>query len=209
MSSRRCLRLALLVLVGSAACDDDDPTIPFVPLSEAEAELVGVGLWRQSHGVSLEIPLGFDVAVGAPLARAPVSIDRRDEGSPACPLAGSVRHEVTVTGTVDDETGAGSLTIVTEQIHESCTFQEGQLVFTLDGNPRVTTELDFSTDGAGNFETSGTLTGEVDATVGETVGRCPVDLTFDGGETATGAASYQIAGTMCGVGVSASFTRGG
>ncbi|HSM05833.1 MAG TPA: hypothetical protein VK858_14545 [Longimicrobiales bacterium] len=209
MSSRRCLRFALPVLVGLAACDDDDPTVPFVPLSEAEAELVGVGLWRQSHGVSLEIPLGFDFAVGSPVARAPVSIDRKDEGSPACPLAGSVRYEVTVTGTVDDETGAGSLTIVTEQVHESCTLQEEQLVFTLDGNPGVTTEVDFSTDGVGNFETSGTMTGEVDAMVGETVGRCPVDLAFEGGETSTGAASYQIAGTMCGVEVSASFTRGG
>jgi hypothetical protein len=192
------LGLSLGTVLALGACDDDEPAV--IPLTASEAELLGVGMWRGGWEVGVSIPVGFGTAARLPLAAQTVDYD--DEIVVSCGLGGQVTNALSIFAVVNQETGAGEASITNVQTHEACTFQEGGTTFTVNGAPGVTTVWEFEGDGAGNTTFTGSITGAVDASVGESSGLCPVDLGFDGALTGGTQVDLSIAGDVCGQAVS-------
>lgn len=205
LTLRHLRRRALAALVfgvalATTACDDDEPVA--VPLTASEAELLGVGMWRQGFSVGVSIPIGFGSTAGAPVAAQTVEVD--DEVLVSCELGGQVSNALSVFSVVDEETGAGEASITIVQSHDSCTFQEGGTTFTVSGAPNITTVWEFDGDGAGNMDFTGSIMGGVTASTGEASGQCPIDIAFDGALTAGTSVDFSIAGEVCGRAVSRS-----
>lgn len=205
MRRTRVGTIALLATLGLGACGDG-ATAPGATLSGPEAEAIATFLMTSSLDASDQ---GFAAAPAAtdPLtARAVVDIDETVTAVIPCPLGGSVAVSQAVVGSVDTETGAMDLDAAQVQTHQDCAArdQEGSFDFVLNGAPDVNTSLTLSVDGLGALDMGGSMTGAIDWSSGDRSGTCSLTMEFSGGMDANGAASFTLAGSICGVDVTQS-----
>lgn len=210
MSRSRVLSgLTVALALGLAACGGDT-TSSGDPLSEAEAAELAEAIAEGGFA-------GFGT-FGAPAMRAPgetaanVTITLNDTypcndegGTGTVTIAGSMSVNV------NDQTGAGTFGFdYTLTPHGCQVITASDLVFTLDGDPnlQVDGEFSFSETGAeGTLNYNGGFAWE--ASDGR-AGSCGVDLTanydFNFSTTGTSSASATLTGTVCGVTVNRTFS---
>jgi len=188
--------LGLLLVTGLAACDNS--TGPSDDLTQAEAQALAQVILTQTFAAgdpgSAALP-----ASTAPVARQVVDFGNEVSVELACPLGGSVSADVSASGTIDSESGAADLQFSSTQIHEACQVQpeEADEVFTLNGSPSIASTFAFISDGAGTFQTSGSIQGSVSWAAGDRSGSCVIALEFSGSGDAQGAGSFSLVGGVC------------
>lgn len=204
MSQRRFLgAVAVLAVLATTACVED-PIQPdlLIPLSEAEAELLGLQVFRQALSVGLEASRGADSsAVAAPM----LAVERafvEDSVTVACDLGGTLKNKIELSVEVDQEAGVGSLTLTLTQSHTGCLTKENDVEFRMDGAPAVVLSMKLDFDSSGTMRGSGTVTGGVTASVDYRSSTCVTDLAFTTLDQADGTSTSTVSGTMCGQAVS-------
>ena len=149
MSCRRRFRatplgLAVLALVGCVddpSALDDDP----IPISRAEAELLGLGVLRDAlearlvAGADDALEAGAQATGGA--AMDTVLVSAAFDTTVSCAMAGSIYLALALSGEVDDVNGGGLLDLSAVQVHRDCREQEGGEVFSLRGSPSIRPSL--------------------------------------------------------------------
>lgn len=198
------LGLAAATAALVAGCGDD-PVAPSSgdELSAAEAAAISAFLVGQSlEGWNFD-DIGGPSASIAPSASvgAPISIDFSTEASVDCPEGGTVFLSVDVTGSIDDETQSGNLSLSLIESLDACAFPAEGTVFTLHTSPDLELEGDFTWQNGQPVGTqSFTFAGGVQwgAADGRS-GSCAVDLhvtLYEDGSTLE-------SGTVCGSSLSA------
>lgn len=194
-------RAALLlgVLLSSACIDDPAGPDDGIPLSEAEAELLGLQVFRQALIARLETETQEQRVLqpGGPVA-APVDISDQVSFTIPCDQGGDIASEILLAGTVDDQTGLGSLTLTITQRHEDCAVEDQGVAFLLTGDPGITTTIRATAEVPGVVALTGTMRGAVDAWVDGNVGRCEVNVAIAGVEVEGQASAYTMSGSVCG-----------
>lgn len=207
------LRISLFLLslpaaLAISACGGDDPVGETLSLTPVQAEYLARGLVIQSYGALTSNSLGSpSSSLPEDLAAVARPFDREVSVTAPCDPSGSVEIDLDLAGTVDDETLAMDLTLALVQDHRNCAMEaeDGSVSLVLNGAPDLTTLLALSFDGVETIELSGSVTGGLevlDALTGEGTLGCPVSLTFSGGASPQGPASFSLEGTVCGVAVS-------
>lgn len=205
--SSRTRWLAAALLLTAAACSDDDPAGPTGDLTATEAsELAGIV-------AQLGVQQGFSAAgsstasapAGGPLA-APIAFENTSEFSTGCPQGGTVAIQATISGTVDNETGAIDSDLAVVQTHSSCQVSGGQTgtVYTLDGAPDLAISMTVTTSPqAGTFNVTGAFDGAVSWAADGRSGTCTMDLDVTStGNTLSASGSNTVSGSVCGIAVS-------
>ncbi len=183
----------------------DTVTVPDTDLTPEERALLASALFGQALGASLEIPLQTTSSAQGPEA-APVQFSTTVEATIPCQLSGQLASEASVSGTVDNETGAADVTFTVTQTHSACTVNaSGGLEIQIDGDPGTTLDLDFTSDGSGGFEASGSLIGGTLYAIGDRSGGCDTNLFFSGSGSDAGG-EFILSGTVCGANLTISFT---
>lgn len=201
---RRFLSVLTIAFVsgGVVACSDD-PTGATGELTEQQAQELAEVIFVQGFTLSNSSfdpasPFAGDPALQA-AAGVPVDFDFGPESVP-CEFGGNVTVEGSLTGDVDQETGAGTLDFSLTQVHDDCGVQsEAGTSFTLNGNPNTGLDLGFDFAETGDFTMSGTMGGGVAWLTGGNSGTCTISLTINAsGNVETEAFSGSVTGTACG-----------
>jgi hypothetical protein len=111
-------------------------------------------------------------------------------------------------GQMDDETGEGTLSFMLTQIHEGCVGEaDDGTVFTLDGAPSVTAQLDMEV-AEEMLAFDGSFMGAVDWTAADQrEGTCTIDVTFSMDVNAgMQSGSTTMQGSVCGIDFSKSLS---
>lgn len=190
--------LASMIAMTSACIDDpaslyDDP----IPITEAEAELLGLGLWRQSLEAGLAVEQDTEQASPARVAGVPEFFSASDSTTVACTLGGSVRVAAEISGSYDVEVGTAELDFTVRETHDSCREVDGETTYTLIGAPDVTVTFDFQRAPDGVIDVTGGLTGGIVAFTGGRSLYCQLDLLVSG-RVADGVTMVAARGTVCG-----------
>lgn len=194
----RLPHLAVVLALAAAGCIDD-PTLTAdgIPLSQREAQLLGVEFVRQAFENGLPEGSGDGAAAGE-VARAPVFSKERADITVPCPLGGGLELQLELTVAMDDETGVGTLALEMVKRHRSCVLEQDGVTFTVNGDPDLATALELYADGTGRLEIRGSLRGGVDVSADGRTGVCRVALDMEGEQAAGGALSYRVTGRSCG-----------
>jgi hypothetical protein len=198
--------MLLTASVGVAACGSDNGTEPTGdPLTQAEAEaLAGILMSQSYQGAD---PGALPVADGPQLV--PVSIETTVDVTVPCALGGGIAVHGTLTIVGDSDVEGGTIDYVVTQTHADCVAQdmENQLIFTLNGNPDMTTDLHLTSDPLGALTLDGGISGTLAWVTGDKSGSCGIEITFEGSaDPGTGAASSLVSGMVCGVSISQQVT---
>ena len=198
--------LALAATVVFAGCGDDDSVSP-TNLTEAEATELASAIFSQSFFQALSLQAGVPAqSADGPAA---VTFNETVDISADCPLGGMVSLMGTTSGDVDDQTGAGEISITVELEHSGCVVQGDEgTQFTLTGNPNLAFSFNITTDGGDNSAFSGGILGGVEFATSEKDGNCSIDYDFSGEASANGF-SFATTGSVCGVDVSQNLTISG
>ena len=197
----RCAAIALIVAAG--ACDESPTNVGDLSQAEAEAlaEVVSSQVIDGAFGASQR-----GSSASAPAA-ATVNYEESVSFTGECELGGTVSIDADYEGEMDDETGEGTLSFVMTQMHDGCMGEaDDGTVFTLDGAPSVTAELDMEV-AEEMFAFDGSYNGAVDWATGDRDGTCTIDVTFSvdlNGGMQSGSASMQ--GSVCGIDFSKSLS---
>jgi len=198
--------MALTLILGMGACIDDPTLVDDdpIPLSRAEAELLGLEVLRDF----LEIAFSVDPQAAAEASAAAVgpaaaifTFDQSSDTTFTCELGGTIDSHLEVSGTVDDVTNEAELLAVVVQTHRGCVAGEGDQLFTIDGLPNLTATFAFSLDGTGGVALEGSFEGAITASAGGRSGICVADVHFSGSVDSTGEDQFTVGGTMCGAAV--------
>lgn len=193
--------LACMVVTASACIDDpaslyEDP----IPITEAEAELLGLGLWRQSLEAGLAAEQDSGPSSSLRVAGVPEVFAATDSTTVTCTLGGSVRVVATISGSYDADTGTAELGFTVRETHDYCRQQDGETTYTLIGAPDVTVAFDFQQAADGTIDVLGGLTGGIVAFTGGRSLHCGLDLAVTG-RIADGVTTTSVRGTVCGAAV--------
>ncbi len=191
--------LAALGLVLFGACSDSQDVAGPGGDQLTPAEAAGVSSFFVGQAFS-----GWDFNAlggggggGAALqSGAPITVDFTDAVEAACPEGGSVSVSVAIAGTIDDQTGAGDLSLDVVTSAAACGIVADGTGFTVDTNPDLTLTGDFTfADGA--------LVGDSDLSYAGALmwfaedgrsGSCTYDVVVTLSESGTTVAN----GTVCG-----------
>jgi len=196
--------LPLVAALTLSGCRDT-VTVPDTDLSPEERALLASALFDQALSASLEIPLQEGSSAQGPEA-APQQFSTTVEATIPCQLSGQVASEAVVSGTVDDETGAADVDFTVTQEQAACTVNaSGGLEIRIDGDPGTTLSLEFTTDGAGEFEAVGSLRGATLYEIGDRSGGCDTNLFFSGSGGDAGG-EFILSGTVCGANLTINFS---
>jgi len=186
------------------ACEDGEDLIapPQGDLSSAEAEslnetIVGLAFqgWGFDQAAASRVPAPGE-GVSMSLAGVPINIDWALSVSTACDEGGTFAVTGAVTGTIDDQTQAGTLALDVATSMTDCGFLAEDQIFMFTTNPDLQLEGMVSWDQNGLVGTSTfTYIGGIDWSAADgRSGSCSFDLMVslaqDGAETASG--------TICG-----------
>ena len=206
--------LLVLLLLPVAACIDDPASLyeDPIPLTEEEAEILGLGIWRDAIEARLDVEadtveLAQLGALAGPAA-APVPFAASASQVTPCTLGGDVSTEAGLTGFVDEEAGEVLLDFRIVQTHEDCREQGDGTTYTLIGAPSITAEFIFDFDVQGHFDIDGSITGGIVVLTGGRSVACQVDLAFTGQQDPGQPATSTVRGTLCGVPVERTATEG-
>jgi hypothetical protein len=212
MKSLRAGALVLAWLAATTACvDDPTNTGSPIPMTLAEAEVLGLDVLYHALAARLEADIDEDApgagpnlagaaGYGAHAAGVPVEIDEQASAAIPCATSGDIQVTVAAFGTIDDEAGTGDLTFRIVLDHEACeTSREGH-EFELAGFPDLAVELRFTATQNDRL----TLYGEIDGGVlvsrdGSFLGLCVADVVITGAVDAeTQMMPISMTGSMCG-----------
>jgi len=193
--------LASMVVAASACIDDpaslsEDP----IPITEAEAELLGLGLWRQSLEAGLAVEQDSGPSSSLRVAGVPEVFAATDSTTVTCTLGGSVSVVATVSGSYDADAGTAELGFSVRETHDWCRERDGETTYTLIGAPDVTVAFDFRQAADGAVDVTGALTGGIVAFTGGRSLYCELDLAVSG-RIADGVTTTSVRGTVCGAAV--------
>lgn len=189
------------------ACEDGADVIapPQGDLAPAEAEslnetIVGLAFqgWGFDQAAASRVPAP-GAGVSMSLAGVPINIDWAVSVSTACDEGGTFGVDGAISGSIDDQTLAGSLTLDVATSMTDCGFLAEEQVFTFNTNPDLQLEGSVSWDqnglvGTSTFTYNGGLDwAAADGRSGSCTFNVSVSLAQDGAETASG--------TVCGVSV--------
>ena len=198
MKRSKVALVGLVAMAGMAACDDSTGPGPDSSLTEAEAAAMAEIFLGQTFAAGQHGVMGQQV--GTPLlAAAVVQVENELEITLPCPLGGSVLSNRTLSGTVDQESGALDMQFRLVQTHQACVVQppDSEVRFTLDGAPDLTGAYSLALDGMGGYQADGTLAGAVAWAAEDRSGTCEVSLSFSGSGQAQGAFSLSLSGRVC------------
>lgn len=130
------------------------------------------------------------------LAGTPITIDYAVDASAGCPLGGELAVAGSITGSIDDQTFAGSLNLNVETSASNCGFLHEDTQFTLNTSPNLVLSGGFSFD-------QGELVGQAVFTYVGAVQWAADDgrsgsCTYDVSVTASETGSLVESGTVCG-----------
>ena len=205
MSTRRpFLLLALVSALAVGACVEDPiPPDIEIPLTEEEAELLGLQAFRSSLLRALEVTRDTAEAEAAGPSLVPTTFSFQDSLTIACARGGSITTTVTLSGTLDPDTGTGELDVVSVDRHEECVVEgESKVPFYVTGAPSLTLAFSMLFRSSGAIDTEGTMTGGVRGTAGYRSSTCEMSLTFSGTVQPDGSSMFKYKGTVCGTAIS-------
>jgi len=204
MSTRRpFLLLALMSALAVGACVEDPiPPDIEIPLTEEEAELLGLQAFRSALVRALEVTKDTTEAQAAGPSLVPTSFSFQDSLTTACARGGSITTTVTLSGTLDPDTDTGDLEVVSVDRHEDCQVDEGSVPFYLNGAPSLTLAFSMVFRPSGAIDTDGSMTGGVRATSGIHSSTCEVSVNFSGTAQPDGSSFFKYKGTVCGTAIS-------
>lgn len=194
---------AVAAMMSLAACSSDTVTAPqggdAVSANEAAAIsnfLVANAFAGWDFG---DIGGGGGGGGAALQSGVPITIDYAVDVSSACPLGGAIGVAGAISGSIDDQTLAGSLSLDFATSATSCAFVEEETRFTLDTNP------DLVLSGAFSFD-QGELVGDAVFTYVGAVSWATDDgrsgsCTYDVSVTASASGSLVESGTVCGASI--------
>jgi len=200
MMARALGSLATLLVLATSACVDDlvrpDEELP---LTEEEAELLGIEVFYDALVKALESSdASSNLRPPPALAFVRVPIFERDSTSRLCQFGGSIAIAVTVTGDADTVANVGSLDMTAVFTHVDCQNSEGATRFLINGAPHITLAMELLANGSGTTAITGRLFGAITASVGYRGNACEIDLPFNGASRPDGAATLVFTGTVCG-----------
>lgn len=179
--------LAALAVSAAACGGDKDSTGPSnsgnlsaAEVADALDALTAVGL--------LDFGLGFQPA-GLPVGLSAQTQSFTETAD--CPNGGTVR----VQGSASVNQTTGAVTVDIRQTHNGCkSASSSGRVWTFNGNPNLRTQMSASVNQTtGAFSLTGTITGGIRYSSGESSGSCAANITLSGNQN-----GGTISGTMCG-----------
>ena len=193
--------LALVGLVGVAACSGDDGVSPG-DLSDAEAQALAGVILQQAFASTAQIETTPAPAAVGP-ALVPVTFSRSVQTTVPCPLGGNVAVDASFDYVGDTEVEDAEIDFSITHLHDGCVVAtEGGTQFTLDGNADAPLTLGITVvSDATGADWDGGITGSVHWASGDRDGTCQVGLQF-GGSVTQDAASFNMSGAVCGTSVS-------
>lgn len=200
--------LAAIVLFGtvSACIDDPLPDTEGIPLTEAQAELLGLQTWRAA--LEARVAVDADTTAAASLramsltgaSLVPMSFSDSASVSEPCGISGSIDSDVFLAGVLDVETEEIALDFRIVQTHNVCRDQMDGTTTTLIGAPNIETEFVIATDGE-TLAVIGRVEGGIVIFSDGRSAQCDVQIGFAGLERPDGTSSYRLEGTVCGIAV--------
>lgn len=203
MNQRLVRILALVGVLGVAACGGDDPAAVGDQLSDIEAQDLAFVLLGAAFDTGLDGGSFVPAMVDGPAA-APFSIQGSVDDTAPCPQGGTVSVAGSISATGDDATGALNLTFDVNTSHSGCGVPGESMDFVLSSQLR--TMFSLNTSGAGDISWSGDVDGSVDWTGDNRSGTCTVDYSFDGDLVAETELTVTLTGTVCGTSINREFT---
>jgi hypothetical protein len=196
MMTRALGSLALLVLSTVGCVDDLVRPDEELPLTEEEAELLGLDLFYDAMVRALETSeASSNLRIAPAFVRVPIF--ERDSTTRLCEFGGSVAIKVTVTGDADTVAHVGTLDLTAVITHLDCQNSEGATRFLINGDPHITLAMELVGNGSGTTAITGRLFGAVTASAGYRGNTCEIDLPFNGSLRGDGAATLVFTGTVC------------
>ena len=201
--------VALALVLGVSGCIDDPTTLSEdgIPLTEEEAEFLGLSAWRQSVEARLESEA--EEPSGAPAAGPSLAVIQESAQASVtrpCDFGGTVQASIDVSLTYDDVADTGELEISIVQTHQDCSVDRNGTRLTLNGWPRLEASIDAARLAGGVKTLTASLGGGVRVTKDDRTGICTVDLSIEGTEQPDGSGAYSVSGTVCGAAIDASTT---
>jgi len=201
---RPALVLTCGLLLGAGACIDDPAALSGdpIPLSAAEAEILGVTVWRdiltqQTAAVANadNVASLIDFVVTADDRQVDVDLVLIEE----CDLGGDREVNGIVTGEAD-AAGNGFVQVEIVQKWEACALIEEDQRIRLTGAPDVDARIRYDFTAAGELDVEGRMEGSVLVEFPDgRAGDCPYSVTFSGAESlATGRFVFRAKGVACG-----------
>ena len=211
---KRSLYLVLLALL-PAACIDDPlaDRDEGIPITEGEAEILGIQVWRTAFLAreEIETPV-LDVrenpaATGStggvpgtpPVGMAPIELSGSSTEILPCPVSGDVVTDILFDLVVDDVTGLGEIDLSVTQAHRGCASEEEGVAVVLNADPGITLTMRLVQDQPDVVGITGTLRGGVDVLVDGKVDVCGITLSFAGVEIQGQESAFALAGEVCGM----------
>ena len=197
MMTRALGSLALLVLATVGCVDDLVRPDEELPLTEEEAELLGLDVFYDAMVRALETSqASSNLRIAPAFVRVPIF--ERDSTTRLCEFGGSVAITVTVTGEADTVAHIGTLDLTAVFTHVDCQNAAGAARFLINGAPHITLAMELVANGSGTTAITGRLFGAITASVGYRGNVCEIDLPFNGTLRPDGAATLVFTGTVCG-----------
>jgi hypothetical protein len=197
---KRISRLgAVAALAFFVGCGSDDVTAPMGgdQVSTNEAAAISSFLVANAFAGWNFGDIGGGGGGGASIrSGAPITIDYTLDVTNACPLGGQVGVSGSISGSIDDQTLAGSLSLDVATSATNCAFLHEETQFTLNTNPDLLLAGGFSFDqGELVGEALFTYTGAIGWTSNDgRAGSCAYDVSV----TASATGSFVESGTVCG-----------
>lgn len=195
--------VAVALLVTAACIDDpaalsDDP----LPLSAAEAEILGVTVWRdimlkqqEALANARNVQGLIDFVTQADDGRVDVELVLIEE----CELGGDREVDGTVVGEADPA-GNGFVEVEIVQRWDGCALIQGDQRLRLTGDPNVDARIRYDFTADGQFDVEGRMEGNVISQFPDgRSGSCVYSATFSGAESlTTGRFVFRTKGLVCG-----------
>jgi hypothetical protein len=185
--------LGTLAIVSFLAACSDGGVSPTEgdPLTDLESEaLAGELLEGAFSGMSAG--LSGQGTQSPNLSQVPISFSLDISHVESCEGSGTINLSVSMSGTIDDQTGEGDLALEIVETMNDCVVTAEGVVFTVNGNPNITMTGDFTMSGesiSGTFAFNGGFS--YSAADGR-VGSCGVDVDIVFSPT-----SLSFSGTVC------------
>ncbi len=189
---------ALSLVFALAACGDDGAGLDEGDLSDEEAAALSNVVMQQA------LVSGFGALAGGFGTDGPqgVTFSENLSNTESCPMGGSVSVSGGVTGDINPNTGASTVSLDIDMTHNACGVQDPSsgMIFTLNGSPNIGVNLDMSLSGAsGSY--SGSYSGAVSWQLSGRAGVCSLSINYSG-TINSGYASVDLSGTVCGQSIS-------
>ncbi len=203
--------LVVAALSALTACIDDPAAVDDqFALTQEDAELLGLTLWRQALAAQLDFEVGGQPALALQALspqQVPETFTNTDTIVVACPLGGEIQTinvaEIIIDAEADEITLRGAQTLT----HDGCRQEVEGRTFSFFGAPSVTGELT-TFYGSDDSETiTGSIEGSVVVITQGTPVLCDIKVAVEDGTRVDGNLTYRARGTFCGAALDETVTE--